>query len=74
MKQAPETPEAKGENEGLSSAGMACAACGLPLNEWKENNGKGVKKDNVLYCSSACAAKGGIAPNLYPASTGSGNP
>jgi hypothetical protein len=68
-----ETPEAKGESEGLSSSGMACASCGLPLDEWKENEGKGVKKEDVLYCSQACAAKG-TGSALYPSPIGSGNP
>ena len=68
-----ETPEAKGESEGLSSVGMSCAACGLPLAEWKENAGKGVKKEGVLYCSQACAEKSGIS-TLYPSPIGSGTP
>ena len=43
---------------------MSCAVCGLPLAEWTENEGKGVKKDDVLYCSSTCAKKGTVS-NLY---------
>ena len=69
-----ETPEAKGESEGLSSTGVACATCGLPLAEWKENAGKGIKKEGVLYCSQVCADKGGIASNLYASPIGSGTP
>jgi hypothetical protein len=68
-----ETPEARGESEGLSSTGMACAACGLPLAEWKENEGKGVKKDEVMYCSQDCAEK--RTPSTpYASPMGSGNP
>ena len=68
-----ETPEAKGESEGLSSTGMSCAACGLPLAEWKENQGKGFKKDDVMYCSQNCATKGNDS-TLYASPIGSGNP
>jgi len=68
-----ETDEARGESEGLSSAGAACASCGLPLEEWKENEGKGVKKDDILYCSRECAEKAGTS-TLYASPIGSGNP
>jgi len=67
-----ETPQARGESEGLSSSGVACAVCGLPAEEWKENQGKGVKKENVFYCSQACATKG--TSSLYASPIGSGNP
>jgi|GEM_PF-2382861 len=68
-----ETPEARGESEGLSSTGMACASCGIPLEEWKENEGKGIKKEGVLYCSQACANKSATSPP-YASPIGSGNP
>jgi hypothetical protein len=52
-----ETPEAKGESEGMTAKDASCATCGRPRREWRENSGKGVEKDGLLCCSRACAER-----------------
>ncbi len=32
-----------------------CPNCGLPVDEWEENEGRGVIAGGLTYCSEKCA-------------------
>ncbi len=34
-----------------------CANCGKPVEDWSENEGRGVISGGVAYCSTVCALK-----------------
>jgi len=34
-----------------------CPRCGKPRAEWTENDGNGVARGDLTYCSAACAAE-----------------
>jgi hypothetical protein len=36
---------------------LPCPRCGRPRAEWTENDGAGVTRAEVTYCSEACAAE-----------------
>jgi len=64
-----EPADAKGESEGMSSTGLSCAKCGLPRDDWKENNGQGFFRDELDYCSLRCAALSKEDPQPSPTVT-----
>jgi hypothetical protein len=35
----------------------SCPGCGKPLAEWTENDGRGVARGGVVYCSEECAQR-----------------
>jgi hypothetical protein len=50
-----EKPEAKGEVEGMSAISLSCIKCGKPREDWTENEGQGVDRGGLPYCSEECA-------------------
>lgn len=50
-----ERPEASAESEGMSSVDLSCSVCGKPREDWVENEGEGVERDGLVYCSEHCA-------------------
>jgi len=38
------------------TAEQTCSECGMPKSEWKGNAGKGVRKDQEMFCCEGCAA------------------
>ncbi len=36
-------------------AEQRCSKCGMPKDQWKENGGQGVTKDDQTYCCQGCA-------------------
>lgn len=36
-----------------------CPECGKTQDQWKEVDGRGYMRDELLYCSAACAAESG---------------
>ncbi len=40
-------------------ATVACPSCGMSPEEWKGNKGRGVRKDEMVYCCEGCAAESG---------------
>ncbi len=47
----------------------ACPRCGLSRAEWTENGGDGVVRDDVTYCSEACANQDLRPDSIEPGGT-----
>ena len=41
----------------IDTAQIPCPRCGKPRAEWTENDGAGVARGDLTYCSARCAAE-----------------